>query len=229
MKKVFIVANWKSNKTVSEANDWLRGFTNYDLRFTNKEIIICPSFTLLPILKSYILNHKSYFRVGAQDISQFSEGAYTGAINGKQIKEFADYVIIGHSERRNNFGEDEKIINKKISLAQKYNLIPILCISNIKQIHDSRFNPSADGHNSNFIVAYEPIFAIGTGTPDTPENADKMAKNIKEILGEIPVLYGGSVSKFNIKSFTNTAYIDGALVGKASLDVKEFTTIIQNA
>ncbi|MBI2028058.1 MAG: triosephosphate isomerase [Candidatus Levybacteria bacterium] len=229
MKKVFIVANWKSNKITKEARKWIEDLSNSNFNFMDfKEIIICPSFSLLSSVKlgiQEIIGQKLKIKVGAQDISQFDEGAYTGGVNGRQIKELADYVIVGHSERRNNFGEDGKIVNEKISKALKYNLIPILCVSDMKQIHDSRLVI----HNSNFIVAYEPTFAIGTGTPDTPENADKMAKNIKEILGEIPVLYGGSVSKFNIKSFTQMSYIDGALVGRASLDVKEFATIIQNA
>ena len=103
MKKLFIVANWKSNKTSLDAGEWLHRFMNYDLGFMNKDVIICPSFTLLSNLKSYFLNHKSTIKLGAQDISPFDEGAYTGEINGKQIKEFADYVLIGHSERRKNF------------------------------------------------------------------------------------------------------------------------------
>lgn len=231
MKQILIVGNWKSNKTSLEANAWLQGFKNYDLRFTNKEIVICPPFTLLPILKSYLLNlpageagHKSAVRLGAQDISPFDEGAYTGEINGKQIKEFADYVIIGHSERRKHFGETNEIVDQKIAQAIKNQLTPIVCISEIEQIKDLRLKIN----DSQIIIAYEPLFAIGSGTADTPENAEAIAKEIKTIL-DAPVIYGGSVTSKNVKSFTQTPHIDGVLVGGASLDAHEFTNIVEEA
>ena len=134
MKKTFIIANWKSNKTGSEVSSWFQRLKIKDLRLTNKEIIVCPSFTALPILKSLIINHKSSIKLGAQDISPFDEGAYTGEVNGKQIKELADYVIVGHSERREYFDEDEEVIKKKIELSLKYKIVPILCISETNQI-----------------------------------------------------------------------------------------------
>ena len=220
MKKLFIVGNWKSNKTESEASDWLQGFKIQDLGFKNKEIIICPPFTLLSILKTSI-------KLGAQDISPFDEGAYTGEINGKQIKEFADYVIIGHSERRKNFGEDESIIEKKIEQADKYGLIPIICVSDINQAKKLK-TLNSQLSTLNFLVAYEPIFAIGSGTTDTPENAETMAKKIKEIIN-VPVLYGGSVNAENVKSFTTMEDINGVLVGGASLDPQVFASLIINA
>ncbi len=233
MRKFYIIANWKSNKTLSEAEDWIEGLKIKDLELMSKEAIVCPSFTNLSILKSLIINHKSNIKLGAQDISPFDEGAFTGEVNGKQIKEFADYVIVGHSERRNNFGEDDGTVNQKLDRALKYELTPILCVSNLDQVQSSKFK--VQSYSSKFkiaeimLIAYEPLFAIGSGNPDTPENADKMAKNIKEILGEIPVLYGGSVDKNNVKSFTTMPNIDGVLVGKSSLDVKEFTQIIHNS
>jgi triosephosphate isomerase len=225
MKTLFIVANWKSNKTESESNSWLQGLKIKDLRLTNKEIIICPSFTAFPILKSLIISHKSSIKLGAQNVSPFDEGAYTGEISAKQIKELAGYVIVGHSERRRNFGEDENMINQKIEQSLKHELIPILCVSDIKQVHNSKFMI----HNSNCIIAYEPLSAIGTGYPDTPENADSIALKIKKELGESPVLYGGSVTSKNVKDFTSMPNIDGVLVGGASLDPLEFLKIIKNA
>ncbi len=219
-KKSYIIANWKSNKTETEAKDWLQRFTIYDLGFANKEIIICPSFTFLSILKSYILNHKSSFRLGAQDISPFTEGSYTGEINGEQIKEFADYVIIGHSERRSNFLENQELLEKKVKMAQKHNLVPIFCIQNEETPIPMRVE----------LVAYEPISAIGTGNPDTPENADKVAGKIKKKNKTVKyVLYGGSVTSKNVNNFTQMLNIDGVLVGNASLDASEFLEIIQNA
>ena len=116
VKKTFIVANWKSNMTESEVKGWLAEFSIEELDVVNKEIIICPPFTLLLDLKAYFSN-KSSVKIGAQDISPMDEGAYTGGINGRQIKELADFVIVGHSERRKNFSETEEMINQKIDQA----------------------------------------------------------------------------------------------------------------
>lgn len=225
MKKLYIVGNWKSNKTESETISWFQRLMINDLRFTNKEIIVCPSFTMLPILKSLIINHKSSIKLGAQDISPFEDGPYTGEVNGKQIKEFADYVIIGHSERRSHFGEEEGMVNKKLEMGFKYGLIPILCVSDTTQLQTINHEPITN----NLIVAYEPLFAIGTGSPDTPENADSIAFTIKKELGNVLALYGGSVKETNVNSFTSKSNIDGILVGGASLDPKEFVNIIHNA
>jgi triosephosphate isomerase (TIM) len=226
MKKLYIVANWKSNKTESEATSWLQELKIKDLRLTNKEIIICPSFTVLSALRSLISNHKSSIKLGAQDISSFEEGAYTGELNGKQIKDLAEFVIVGHSERRKNLLESEETINLKIKQAFKYGLVPIVCVSNLEQ---TKALPEIINKNSKCILAYEPLFAIGNGMADTPENADQTARKIKDVLGDIPVLYGGSVTSNNIDGFSKMSNIDGALIGKASLDAQEFYSIIQNA
>lgn len=217
MKKLLIVANWKSNKTSLEAKEWIKRVTSYDLRFTNKEIIVCPSFLHLPILKSYILNHKFPIKLGAQDISAFSEGAYTGEVNGRQLKEFVDYVLIGHSERRQNLNETDDILNKKVEMALEHDLKIIYCIQNEETLIPKGVN----------IIAYEPIFAIGTGRPETPENA----KKIKEIVSKYNpehFLYGGSVSSDNIADFMKSS-MDGVLAGGASLDPLEFFKILENA
>lgn len=224
-KKTFIVANWKSNMTSSEANLWLEHFNGQFLDVANKEIIICPPFTLLPELKLFFLSHKSQVKIGAQDISPLDEGAYTGGVNGKQLKEFADVVIVGHSERRKNFSESEEMINKKIDQAFKYGLEVIACVSSLEQ---AKALQKFKG-NSQLILAYEPLFAIGSGISDTPENADQTAIKIKNILGEIPVLYGGSVTSANVGGFLKMPNINGALIGKASLESEEFLQIIKNA
>lgn len=225
MKKLFIVGNWKSNKTLQQTEAWFAEFSppTGGLQFLNKEVIICPPFTVLASLKSSIINHKSPIKLGAQDISPFDEGAYTGEVNGKQIKEFADYVLIGHSERRKNFGETNEIIDQKIQQAVKFGLIPIICISDTNEVNDKW-----KMLNGECIIAYEPLFAIGTGTPDTPENADKMAQKIKEVCN-VPVIYGGSVTDKNVSLFTNMSNIDGVLPGKASLDPHVFVSLIVNA
>lgn len=233
MKKLFIVANWKSNKTKSEALQWFQELSTLNsqlLTLIGKEIIVCPPFTLLATFNETITKLQLPLKLGAQDISPFNEGPYTGEVNGRQIKEFADYVLVGHSERRRYFGEDEKMINKKLEMATKNGLTPILCISSIEQILNSQFPASpAGGSILNLVVAYEPVFAIGTGNPDTPKNADNIARVIKEKNDVASVLYGGSVTAENVKSFTTMPSIDGVLVGTASLDSHEFLQIITNS
>ena len=231
MKKTFIVGNWKSNKTLQQVETWLAEFSIFNFQFSNKEVIICPPFTLLSTLKSSIINHQSSIRLGAQDISPFEEGAYTGAVSGKQIKEFADYVLIGHSERRKHFGETEEIIVQKIEQALKHDVIPILCVSSLAQISKLKtqnYSSKLKNSGKTMIIAYEPLFAIGSGNPDTPENVESVAKEIKTIL-TVLVIYGGSVTAKNVKSFTQMPHINGVLVGKASLDPQEFLKIITNA
>lgn len=223
MNKTFIVANWKSNKTNAESNVWINSI-DY-LSSEDKEVIVCPSFTSLSVFKYNITNNKSKIKIGAQNISQFDEGAYTGEVAGRQIKELADYVIVGHSERRENFHEDEGTIIKKLEIAGKYQLTPILCISDISQIQNSKIKAL----KKTTIVAYEPIAAIGSGIPDSPENANEMGKKIKELLEETPVLYGGSVTSENVGQFTKMPNINGVLVGGASLDPQTFAEIIKNA
>ena len=226
MKKLYIVANWKSNKTILQAEEWFRTINNLPVTFNEEEkkVIVCAPFTLLSKVKELTVNCKLSIVVGAQDVSPFDEGAYTGEVSASQVKEFADYVIIGHSERRSNFGETEKIVELKILQAIKFNLVPIICVSSINQVNDKW-----KMMNGKFIVAYEPVFAIGSGTPDTPENAGLMAKKIKEILGDTDILYGGSVTSNNVANFLETPDINGVLVGGASLDAQEFYKIIQNS
>lgn len=220
MKKLFIVANWKSNKTTQQATEWLAGISNIKFKISNeKEIIVCPPFTLLSSLKSSIIDGQLPFKVGAQDISLFDEGAYTGSVNAGQASEFAQYAIIGHSERRKYFNEDDTVLAQKVTMAKKYGLTPIFCV----QDENTPIPPGTT------IVAYEPPSAIGTKVPDTPENADAIAKIIKEKHGIRYVLYGGSVKSGNVKSFTKRQSIDGVLVGGASLDPLEFEKIIENA
>ena len=218
MSKVLIVANLKSYKNLDEAKLWLTEFLKYkdELRdLQNKEIIICPSF---PYLFSFNSVASDNIKIGAQNVSPFDEGAYTGEVNAKQIKDFAQFVLVGHSERRTNFGENEDMLLRKVEVSMKYGLEPIFLIQNKEEIIP----------NGVKIVAYEPVFAIGSGTPDTPDNADNVALSLKE-KGDLQVLYGGSVTSKNIKSFTEMQYLDGVLVGGNSLDPTEFSTIVKLA
>ena len=172
MKKLFIVANLKSYETEIEAKKWLEVFKNVknlteDLSL--KEIIICPPFTLLELFKDFFPKNEIKVSLGAQDLSPFDEGAYTGEINARQVKDFAQYVLIGHSERRRNFNETENLLSDKVKLALNYGLKPIYIIQNEKD----EIPPGVE------VVAYEPIAAIGSGEPDTPESADMVAPEVK--------------------------------------------------
>src|SRR5882724_3673382 len=184
MKKLFIIANWKSHKTEEEAEVWLDAYKIKEAPVAEKEVILCGPFTLLSFLKACVVYNNSQIKIGAQDVSPFEEGAYTGAVNAKQLKEFASYVLIGHSERRANFAETNEIITKKIQMAKQADLIPILCVQGID-------TPIPENVT---MVAFEPIGAIGSGHPDSPEDAEQVAKIIKEKHSVQYVLYGGSVT-----------------------------------
>lgn len=227
MKDLYIIANWKENKSLRETNEWINAFTISDIDLTDREIIICPSFTLLGFLKSKIIEKNLPLKIGAQDVSHFEEGPYTGETSARQVKDYADFVIIGHSERRINFSEDESAISEKLGIANQVGLTSILCISSLDQISSQKSFILNTGRD--IIIAYEPISAIGSGNPDTPENAEDMAKKIKEEVGGVKVLYGGSVNSENVNSFTKTPNIDGVLVGNSSLDPLEFLKIVKNA
>lgn len=212
MRNLFIVANWKENKTKEEAKEWMREFHKVYQKRDNVTVIICPSFLSLPTVSDYALSNDLGVEVGAQNISVFNTGAHTGEVSASQVAELARYVIVGHSERRKN-GETDEQVSEKINNA-------ILCVQNQNiQVPDGAK-----------IVAYEPIEAIGTGNPDTPENAEKIAKEIKMKNSWVEsVLYGGSVTSQNVSTFTNMEEISGVLVGGASLNPNEFSEIIKNA
>src|SRR5680860_44387 len=211
MKSPLIVANWKSNKTLEEVKEWVEKYTEESSQ-NDKQIIICSSFTLLSDLKNLISHKNLKIEIGAQDLSAFDSGQYTGEVNAAQIKDFANYVIIGHSERRKNFNETNQILEQKVTMARNYDLEPIFCI----QGNDTYIPSGVE------IVTYEPFFAIGTGNPDTPENAEEIGGMIKK-KGFRSFLYGGSVNSENVKNFTSMPSIDGVLIGKASLDPLEFS------
>lgn len=219
MSTNLIVANIKSYETLEEGNFWIEKFLAHKdslSALTQKEIVICPPFTLLLSFSSAFLG--TNIKIGAQNVSPFNEGAYTGEINAKQIKDFAEYVLIGHSERRKFFAETEDMLKKKTEISLKNGLKPIFLVQGKNAII-----PQGVG-----VVAYEPVFAIGSGNPDTPENADELAEVLKSE-NDYLVLYGGSVTSENVKNFTSKANINGVLVGGASLDPEEFYKIIENA
>ncbi len=242
---MYVIANWKENLTASEAERWAEEL-NKELRMSasgdssnlmNKgdtEIVVCPPLVLIPILRSHLSLPISHFSLGAQDVSKFEEGQYTGEVSAKMLKDFVDYVIVGHSERRKYFNETDEDVAKKSILALKHNLIPIVCVSNVEEAGRWRVEAGKETgcwKLDDVIFVYEPVEHISTGGefhPDDPEHANLVAKKIKDKVGQdVQVLYGGSVNAENVKSFVSQPDVDGVLVGQASLDAKEFTTIIK--
>jgi triosephosphate isomerase len=226
MKKLFIIGNWKANKTVEETRIWLeeiKKFFDTKPNYGNKEIVVCPPFIHLGLILNFVHEHNLPIGLGVQDLSQFGRGAYTGEIPGSIAHEFAGYCIIGHSERRRYFHEDDNTVAKKFEMAKSSMLQPIICVQ----------DQNTPLPRNTIFIAYEPVFAIGTGTADTPENAEKVASQIKkQNKGDLEyqyVLYGGSVTGENVNSFTKMPSIDGVLVGGASLDPKKFIDLIKNA
>lgn len=224
MAETLIAANWKENLGELEVRAWMQEFGRQETRSKRQdiEVVICPSFPFISLFASF---QPSSFQLGAQNVSEFEKGAYTGEVSARQLKSLGvKYVIVGHSERRQNFGETNEQINQKIRLCLKYGLTPIVCVSEIKQVETIK----SSGHP--IVVVYEPLSAISTGEigqPDTPFHAQKMALEIKKIVGEnVLSLYGGSVDSKNAGEFLKEKGINGLLVGGASLDPVEFTRII---
>lgn len=219
-KKIFI-ANWKSNKTSQEVQNFIEELKNHkeEINFENKTIVIAPSFTLLPKTRQLVDEANLQVKLSGQNVSPFPEGAYTGDVNAKQVKEFAEYVIIGHSERKRYFHESENDVENKIKEAEDQGLIVVQCIQNENsQIHDK-----AD------VVAYEPPDAIstfGVGEAEDPEEIRKVFEKISEELKGRSLLYGGSVNKDNIESYLKIDICAGFLIGGASLDPQSFMSLI---
>ena len=225
--KPLIVANWKCNPTnLNEARRLFNSVKNRLKNIKNVEVVICPPFPYLLAIKPY--SHKAV-KLGAQDCFWEERGAFTGEISPKMLKDLGcDYVIIGHSERRKYQKETDEIINKKIIAAMSAKLKPILCIENLSRIKKD-LKGISEGDLGKLIIAYEPVFAIGTGKPCSPEKAEKMRLSIQKIIkNNSPIIYGGSVNSQNAKDYIQKVGFSGLLVGGASLNPREFLKIIQS-
>lgn len=218
VKNIWVIANWKSNKTITEALDWVSQVGPQVPKVDKLKVVICPTFSALSEVKKAITVSSFPLLVGSQDLSPFEAGAYTGEESAKLLNQLISLAILGHSERRSNFGETDDMISQKSAQAIENNIIPLVCV----QGPDT---PIPDGCK---LVAFEPIFAVGTGNADTPENANQVAKILKEKYNyNLEVLYGGSVSAENIKAFVTQPNLSGVLVGRASLSSGEFVKICQ--
>lgn len=242
MKKI-IAANWKMNKTIGETKEFLRDFRGKIQDEQDCEIIILPPFIALAEAANECRN--TNIKIGAQNCHYESSGAFTGEVSAEMVRDIgAEYVILGHSERRKYFCETDEIINKKIHKALENNLKVIFCVGESLEIRENgdvnefigrQINSGLKGvlkeSLSDIIVAYEPIWAIGTGKAISAGSAGDVAKFIKKCLAdnfgsETAVLYGGSVKPDNANEFVKSGDIDGLLVGGASLQAESFAKII---
>lgn len=243
MRIPLIAANWKMNKTTEETRDFIIQFTPMVSGIEGVEILIAPPFTSLAVAAKFLKG--SGIKLGAQNVFYESSGAYTGEISPLMLKDCGcDYVIVGHSERRQYFFETDEIINKKVRAAQGIGLSVILCIGEtLKEREEGKTfevlrRQLAEGlkdvRPENLVIAYEPVWAIGTGRTATPEQIaeahgfirNMLREAFKEKADEIRIQYGGSVNADNASSILNIENVDGALVGGASLKPDSFIKII---
>jgi triosephosphate isomerase (TIM) len=249
MRKKILAANWKMNLTHVEADSFVQTFLSEIGEVNDVEIVIVPPFTSIPAL-AQTSEKAPFIRLGAQNVHWERSGAYTGEISATMLRAlFVKYVIIGHSERRSLFDETDQTVNRKVSAALEAGLRPIMCIGESlaeresglvekvlhRQVEVGLKGIAAD-HVSEIVLAYEPVWAIGTGRTATPEQAEETHAFIRSVLAglfdqssadRIRIQYGGSVKPENTEDLMRKPDIDGALVGGASLDPRSFAQIIR--
>jgi len=248
VRTILIVGNWKMNKTASEATVFMRDLlARVPAQPANLELVVAPPFTALESVRT-ALGASSPIQLGAQDLFWEDHGAYTGEVSAPMLKDLGcRYVIVGHSERRTIFGERGDLIQKKIRAALNHGLRPILCIGETlaqrdngttdhvltQQVHDGLSGLATEAL-ATITIAYEPVWAIGTGKSATVEQAIAAHRTIRQVLAALAspavadctrILYGGSVTPQNIESLLASDQIDGALIGGACLQVESFATI----
>lgn len=246
MRRKVIAGNWKMNMLPNEAIQFIENLAPI-IKNTKNEIILCVPYT--DLFYSLLTAQNTNIKIGSQNMHWEEKGAYTGEVSGAMLKSInVEYVIIGHSERRQYFAETDDTVNKKVKAALKNNLKPIVCVGETLEQREQgkqeevittqtelALQGLAKAQVSNIILAYEPIWAIGTGKTATSEDANNSIKSIrnkveklygKEIAEQIIILYGGSVKPENAKELFTTSDIDGGLVGGASLKVEDFSKII---
>jgi len=250
MRKPLIAGNWKMNKTVAEARHLASELVPGLQAITAVDKVLCPPFTALLAVSALL--EGTEIGLGAQDMFWEVSGAYTGEISPAMLSELCKYVILGHSERRTYFGETDSTVNRKVKAALSYNLTPIMCVGETLEEYEAKqtdrivyrqVKSGLDGvdiaDGKAIVIAYEPVWAIGTGRAATPEGANFVVSRVirpalVELFGEritqdVRVLYGGSVKGDNSAEFFTQPDIDGALVGGASLKASDFIQIVQAA
>ncbi|RUM40480.1 MAG: triose-phosphate isomerase [Desulfurobacterium sp.] len=246
MRRLLIAGNWKMYKTIPEAFDLVRELKELVKDVNDRDILVCPPFTALyPVFKEL---EGSNIVLGGQNMYFEEQGAFTGEISPLMLKNAGcSYVILGHSERRHIFGETDELINKKVLSAVNHGLIPILCVGELleereagktQEVVEKQVREGLKGidEDAEFVIAYEPVWAIGTGKTATPELAEEVHFFIRQILSDmfgnekansVRILYGGSVKPENAAGLLNMENIDGALVGGASLKAESFAKIVK--
>lgn len=250
MRKPIIAGNWKMNKTAEESIALSNGIKRALFDVDNIEVVLCPPFTSLSDVKDVILDTNIF--LGGQNMFWEPEGAFTGEVSPKMLKALGcTYVIIGHSERRAYFGETNETVNKKVKTALKEDLRPIMCVGErleerekgktfdvVSEHVEKGLSDVGEKEILNVVIAYEPVWAIGTGKNATPEQAEEAHKFIRGLLAKkygkevsqgIRIQYGGSVKPGNIESLIKEKNIDGALVGGASLKEGSFVDIVKKS
>lgn len=250
MRKKILAANWKMNLTQSEAESYVTTFASEIGEVDDVEVVIIPPFTAIPLLVSASEKMPS-IRIGAQNMHWDKSGAFTGEVSGAMLRAlFVKYVILGHSERRTLFGETDEIVNRKVRAALDAGLRPILCVGEtlyerdndkVEEVLGRQVRKALEGvaqkDLSEFVIAYEPCWAIGTGRTASPDQAENAHAFIRSVLSEISnpatadrirIQYGGSVKPENTGELMRQKNIDGALIGGASLDPRSFVRIIRN-
>lgn len=252
MRKIYIAGNWKMNKTSAETTTFLNELVQFNQNWQSDQVvqIICPPFLYLESAKKTVLNSNIF--IGAQNCSDQNNGAYTGEISVLMLKDIQmDYCIIGHSERRQFYGETDTLIQKKYLKLKESNIKAIICIG--ETLSEREANRTFDiidtqlsgifkeihlEETESLLIAYEPVWAIGTGKTATPEQAQEVHQYIrnwfndrynKEIAENIAILYGGSVKPDNIKELLACADIDGGLIGGAALDIESYKKMLMTA
>lgn len=240
-----IAGNWKMHMTVSAAREYLHALESFLSAPVAVDVALFPAFTAIYPLRQVA----KHVRLGAQNMHVEKEGAFTGEVSAPMLRELVDLVLVGHSERRHIFGEDDDLLNRKTKRALEYGMQPVLCVGETLKERDAgatleRITAQIGGGLAGIdrqaaqkvIVAYEPVWAIGTGRTATPEQAQEVHAAIRSMLdgrvsdpGRILILYGGSVKPENSADLLSQPDIDGALVGGASLRVEPFSAIIQSA
>lgn len=245
MRKPLVAANWKMNTTAKEAIELVDKLIPPLKAIPGVEKVLCPPFIWLSILSEKLKG--TDIRLGAQNMYYQERGAYTGEISPLMLREHCQYVILGHSERRRYFGEDNRLINLKLLAALKHGLNPIFCVGETlderrqgrtEEIIGAQIREGLEGiaDPGGLVIAYEPVWAIGTGIAASGKEVVEVGCFIRRLLGElfgrererfIQVLYGGSVDQGNIKEFVGHPEIDGVLVGGASLKAEKFVEIVR--
>jgi triosephosphate isomerase len=246
-RKPLIAANWKMYKTPAQAQEFVKNFLPLVTNHDRDEIVLCPSFTSLSVVIAAVTG--SGVAVGAQNMHFAEEGAYTGETSPLMLKAIgATHVILGHSERRQYFGETDEIINRKLKTALAQQLVPIVCVGEVLAERESGSTEEVllrqtrgvlagikAAEAAPIVIAYEPVWAIGTGKTATPQLASEAHQVIRgevrkllgaQLAGDLRILYGGSVKPENAAALMSEAEIDGALVGGASLDPQSFGRIV---